>query len=132
MAWVNSLLLRKHSSVAQALIRHPLVPIRKLLDTQNSRYMGPVEALRDSFTELRCHQQAVLAATHSALNGAMNRVDPGELQERFDRSLNRGSLMGAANKLKYWDMYAEFFQVLNQRNGDGLPITYAEEFTQAY
>jgi type VI secretion system FHA domain protein len=106
--------------------------LRKLLDTQNSRYMGPVEALRDSFTELRCHQQAVLAATHSALNGAMNRVDPGELQERFDRSLNRGSLMGAANKLKYWDMYAEFFQVLNQRNSDGLPITYAEEFTQAY
>jgi type VI secretion system protein len=106
--------------------------LRKLLDTQNSRYMGPVEALRDSFTELRCHQQAVVAAMHAALNGAMNRVDPGELQERFDRSLNRGSLMGAANKLKYWDMYAEFFQVLNQRNSDGLPITYAEEFAQAY
>lgn len=106
--------------------------LRKLFDTQNSRYLGPVEALRDAFTELRCHQQAVLAATHSALNGAMNRVDPGELQERFDRSLNRGSLMGAANKLKYWDMYAEFYQVLNQRNSDGLPITYAEEFTQAY
>jgi hypothetical protein len=29
-------------------------------------------------------------------------------------------------------MYAEFFQVLNQRNSDGLPITYAEEFAQAY
>ena len=106
--------------------------LRKLLDTQNSRYMGPVESLRDSFTELRSHQQAVIAAMHAGLNGAMNRVDPGELQERFDRSLNRGSLMGAANKLKYWDMYAEFFQVLNQRNADGLPITFAEEFSQAY
>ncbi|MGC3980667.1 MAG: type VI secretion system-associated FHA domain protein TagH [Steroidobacteraceae bacterium] len=105
--------------------------IRKLLDTQNSRYLGPVEALRESFTDLRCHQQAVVAAMHAALNGTMNRVDPGELQDRFDRSLNRG-LMGAANKLKYWDMYAEFFQVLNQRNGDGLPITFAEDFAQAY
>ncbi len=106
--------------------------LRKLLDTQNTRYLGPVEALRDGFADLRCHQQAVIAAMHAAMNGAMNRVDPGELQERFDRSLNRGTLMGAANKLKYWDMYAEFFQVLNQRNNDGLPISYAEDFAQAY
>jgi hypothetical protein len=28
-----------------------------------------------------------------------DRVDPGEPQERFDRSLNRGTSMGAANKL---------------------------------
>lgn len=106
--------------------------LRKLLDTQNSRYLGPVEALREGFSDLRCHQQAVIAAMHAAMNGAMNRVDPGELQERFDRSLNRGALMGAANKLKYWDMYAEFFQVLNQRNNDGLPISFAEDFAQAY
>lgn len=106
--------------------------LRKLLDTQNSRYLGPVESLRESFADLRSHQQAVIAAMHAALNGTMNRVDPGELQERFDRSLNRGTLMGAANKLKYWDMYAEFFQVLNQRNGDGLPISFAEDFARAY
>lgn len=106
--------------------------LRKLLDTQNSRYLGLVESLRDGFTELRCHQQAVVSAMHAALNDTMNRVDPGELQERFDRSLNRGALMGAANKLKYWDMYAEFFQVLNQRNSDGLPMSFAEDFAQAY
>jgi type VI secretion system FHA domain protein len=106
--------------------------LRKLLDNQSSRYLGPVESLRESFAEIRSHQQAVVSAMHAALNSTMNRVDPGELQERFDRSLNRGALMGAANKLKYWDMYAEFFQVVNQRNGDGLPISFAEEFAQAY
>jgi predicted component of type VI protein secretion system len=103
-----------------------------LLDNQSSRYLGPVESLRESFAEVRSHQQAVVSAMHAALNSTMNRVDPGELQERFDRSLNRGALMGAANKLKYWDMYAEFFQVVNQRNSDGLPISFAEEFAQAY
>ncbi|MGE0113389.1 MAG: type VI secretion system-associated FHA domain protein TagH [Steroidobacteraceae bacterium] len=106
--------------------------MRKLLDTQNSRYLGPVESLREGFADLRSHQQAMIAAMHAALNGTMNRVDPGELQERFDRSLNRGTLMGAANKLKYWDMYAEFFQVLNQRNSDGLPISFAEDFARTY
>lgn len=127
------------SSSMQAMDNNPLKTaasvddaLRKLLDSQSSRYLGPVESLRDGFTELRSHQQAVIAAMHAALNNTMNRVDPGELQERFDRSLNRGALMGAANKLKYWDMYAEFYQVVNQRNGDGLPISFAEDFAQAY
>ncbi|MGD9841947.1 MAG: type VI secretion system-associated FHA domain protein TagH [Steroidobacteraceae bacterium] len=106
--------------------------LHKLFDAQNSRYMGPVESIRDSFTDLRCHQQALIAAMNAAMNGTMSRVDPGELQERFDRTLNRGSLMGAANKLKYWDMYAEFFQVVNQRNSDGLPLSFAEDFAQVY
>ena len=49
----------------------------------------------------------------------MNRIEPGELQERFDRGLKRGPLLGAANKMKYWDLYTEFYQVLNQRNEQG-------------
>jgi type VI secretion system FHA domain protein len=106
--------------------------LRKLFDAENSRYMGPVESIRDSFNDLRSHQQALIAAMHAALNSTMNRVDPGELQERFDRTLNRGSLIGAANKLKYWDMYAEFFQVVNQRNSDGLPLSFADDFAQVY
>jgi type VI secretion system FHA domain protein len=104
----------------------------KLLDTHNSRYLGPVESIRESFTDLHCHQQAIISGMHAALNGIISRLDPGELQDRFDRTLNRGSLMGAANKLKYWDMYAEFFQVVNQRNSDGLPMSFADEFAQVY
>jgi type VI secretion system protein len=106
--------------------------MRKLLDPQNSRYLPPVEAIRDSFADLRNHQQSLIAAMHSALNSTMSRLDPAQLQDRFDRSLNRGGLMSAANKLKYWDMYAEFYQVINQRNNDGLPISYADEFAQTY
>ena len=49
----------------------------------------------------------------------MNRIEPGELQERFDRGLKRGALLGATNKMKYWDLYTEFYQVLNQRNEQG-------------
>jgi len=106
--------------------------LRKLMDSHNSRHLGPVEALRDAFTDLRTHQLAVTAAMHAGLNGLMQRINPAELQERFDRGLKRGALLGAANKMKYWDLYAEFFQALNQRNADGMPSTFAEEFVQAY
>ena len=106
--------------------------MKKLLDPQNTRYLGPVESIRDSFTDIRNHQQSIISAMHAALNSVMERLDPAELQDRFDRSLNRGGLMSAANKLKYWDMYAEFFQVINQRNSDGLPMNFADEFAETY
>ncbi len=106
--------------------------LKKLLDAHSTRYLPPVEAIRDSFADLRNHQQSFITAMHSALNGALNKLEPAHLQDRFDRSLNRGGLMSAANKLKYWDMYAEFYQVLNQRNNDGLPISYADEFAETY
>lgn len=106
--------------------------VRKLLDPHGSRYLGPIEAIRDSFSDLRTHQNALTAAIQAAINEIMSRIEPGELQERFDRGLKRGALLGATNKMKYWDLYAEFYHVLNQRNEQGLPTLFAEELARTY
>jgi type VI secretion system protein len=106
--------------------------VRKLLDPHGSRYLGPIEAIRESFSDLRTHQSALSSAMQTATDELMNRIEPGELQERFDRGLKRGALLGAANKMKYWDLYTEFFQVLNQRNEQGLPNVFAEELARTY
>jgi predicted component of type VI protein secretion system len=34
--------------------------------------------------------------------------------------------------MKYWDLYAEFYQALNQRNEQGLPAVFAEELARTY
>jgi type VI secretion system protein len=68
----------------------------------------------------------------SAVDSLLDRLEPTDLQERFDRGLRRSSLLGAANKIKYWDLYAEFYQVLNQRDHVGLPTVFSEEFSKAY
>jgi type VI secretion system protein len=104
----------------------------KLLDPHSSRYLGPIEAIRDSFADLRMHQAALATAIQAATDELMNRLEPGELQERFDRGLKRGALLGAANKMKYWDLYIEFYQALNQRNEQGLPTLFAEELARTY
>jgi len=106
--------------------------IRKLLDSQNTRYLSPVEALRDAFTDLKTHQTAVTSGMHAGINGLMQRINPAELQDRFERNLKRVGGVGANNKGKYWDLYAEFYQVLNQRNNDGLPLSFNEDFVQTY
>ena len=78
------------------------------------------------------HQMSLYGAIQAAVDELMNRIEPGDLQERFDRGLKRGALLGAANKLKYWDLYIEFYQALNQRNEQGLPTLFAEELTRTY
>ena len=116
--------LKFSASVDEALL--------KLLDPHNTRYLGPVEAIRDSFADLRTHQLALSTAIQAAIDEVMNRIEPGELQERFDRGLKRGALLGAANKMKYWDLYTEFYQVLNQRNEQNMPTLFAEELARTY
>ena len=104
----------------------------KLLDPHSSRYLGPIEAIRESFADIRTHQTALAGSIQAAVDELMNRIEPGELQERFDRGLKRGPLLGATNKMKYWDLYSEFYQVLNQRGEQGLPTLFSEEFARTY
>jgi len=106
--------------------------VLKLLDPHGSRYLAPIDAIRESFADLRSHHASLMAAVQAGMDEFMNRIEPGELQERFDRGLKRGSLLGAANKMKYWDLYTEFYQALNQRNEQGLPAVFAEELARTY
>src|SRR5262245_27942874 len=106
--------------------------VLKLLDPHSSRYLGPIDAIRETFADIRAHQGALVGAIQAAIDEVMNRIEPGELQERFDRGLKRGPLLGATNKMKYWDLYTEFYQVLNQRGEGGLPTLFAEEFARTY
>ena len=106
--------------------------VLKLLDPHTTRYLPPIEAIRSTFADLKLHQHALGSSVQSAIDELMSRIEPNELQERFDRGLKRGPLLGATNRMKYWDLYVEFYQVLNQRNEQGLPPIFAEEFARAY
>lgn len=102
----------------------------RLLTTLSTR-AGSVEAIRDNFRELKAQNAAALAATHAAFEEFLERVEPKELEERFDRATKRG-VFGAQNKGKYWDLYAEMFSGLAQRPADGFPHVFTEAFAKAY
>ena len=91
----------------------------RLLTTMSTR-AGSVEAIRQNFRELKAQNTATLAATRAAFEEFLGRVDPKELEERFDRATKRG-VFGSQNKAKYWDLYAEMFAGLAQRPADGFP-----------
>ena len=110
------------SGVDEALVR--------LLTTLSIR-AGSVEAIRQNFRELKAQNTASLAATRAAFEEFLGRVDPKELEERFDRATKRG-VFGSQSKTKYWELYAEMFAGLAQRPVDGFPHLFIETFAKAY
>jgi type VI secretion system protein len=114
--------LNLSKGVDEALVR--------LLTTTSTR-AGSVEAIRDNFRELKAQNTAALSATRAAFEEFLGRVDPKELEQRFDRAGKRG-VFGGQSKAKYWDLYAELFAGLAQRPADGFPHVFTEAFAKAY
>ena len=102
----------------------------RLLTTFSTR-AGSVEAIRTNFRELKAQNTAALAATRAAFEEFLGRVNPTELEERFERATKRG-VFGSQNKAKYWELYGEMFAGLAQRPADGFPHLFTEAFAKAY
>jgi type VI secretion system protein len=102
----------------------------RLLNNLSTR-AGSVEAIRTSFRELKAENAASLTAMHTAFEDFLERVNPKELEERFERASKR-SVFGASNKAKYWELYAEMYAGLAQRPEDGFPHLYTESFAKAF
>jgi type VI secretion system protein len=114
--------LNLSKGVDEALVR--------LLTTTSTR-AGSVEAIRDNFRELKAQNTATQTATRAAFEEFLGRVDPKDLEQRFERAGKRG-VFGGQSKAKYWDMYAELFSGLAQRPADGFPHVFTETFAKAY
>ena len=106
--------------------------LKNLLDRPGNEYVPPVEAVREAFQDVKSHQLAVMAGIGAAFQDFMERFDPEELQQKFDRGLKRSSLFGATNKMKYWDLYSEFYQVMAHHSENQLPHLFGEEFSRVY
>lgn len=104
--------------------------LARLLNTTSTR-AGSVDAIRENFRELKAQNTAAQAATRAAFEEFLSRVDPKDLEERFERAGKRG-VFGGQSKAKYWELYAELFAGLAQRPADGFPHAFTETFAKAY
>jgi type VI secretion system protein len=102
----------------------------RLLTTLSTR-SGSVDAIRHNFREHKAQNLATIAAMRAAFEEFLGRVDPKELEERFDKANKRG-VFGSSNKARYWDLYAEMFAGLAQRPADGFPHLFVETFAKAF
>jgi type VI secretion system FHA domain protein len=100
-----------------------------LLFREAAGYLPAVDAVREAFNDVKQHQQQLLAAMRTAVVDYVGRLDP----ETLEAKIGRGSaLLGAANKLKYWDLFKDLYQVVSQHQAGQFPHQFIEELARAY
>jgi len=100
-----------------------------LLFRESSEYLSAVDAVREAFGDTKQHQQLLLSAMRTAVVHYVGQLDPETLENKIGRG---GMLLGAANKLKYWDLFKDLFQVVSQCEPGQFPHQFLEELARAY
>jgi type VI secretion system FHA domain protein len=103
---------------------------RLFLD-DSDQYTSPVESVRGAFSDIKEHQRALLNSTRAALEEYLDRLEPQHLEQRACNGRS-GSLITAANKLKYWDLYKEVYSILANGPAGELPQPFLDAFASAY
>lgn len=102
-----------------------------LLNQHEIRQIDAVQWLRETVDSAKAHERASALALRAAFVEFVDRLDPAELEARFERAGRRGKLRGNG-RAGYWDLYADFYRSLIEMPADHLPHTYVEAFAKAY
>ena len=102
-----------------------------LFKRHESRSLDAVQWLRETVNESKIHEAATEKATRAAFVEFLDRLDPAELEARFERAARRGKAR-SADKEQYWEMFTTFYRNLIEMPADHLPHTFVEAFAAAY
>jgi type VI secretion system FHA domain protein len=105
--------------------------VLNLLNQHETRQIDAVQWLRETVASAKAHEGASALALRAAFIEFVDRLDPKELEARFERASRRGKAR-ASGRADYWDLYAEFYRSLIEMPADHLPHTFVEAFAKAY
>jgi type VI secretion system FHA domain protein len=115
-------------SLASSVVEELLIA---LFVQHEGRRLDSVQWLRESVGEAKAHEQATAQATRAAFVEFLDRLDPAELEARFERAARRGKAR-TADKAQYWELFTTFYRNLIEMPADHLPHTFVEAFAAAY
>ena len=115
-------------SLADSMVEDLLVA---LFVQHENRRLDAVQWLRETLVEAKQHEVATAQATRAAFIEFLDRLDPAELEARFERAARRGKAR-SADKAQYWELFTTFYRNLIEMPADHLPHTFVEAFAAAY
>jgi type VI secretion system protein len=115
-------------SLADSMVEELLIA---LFVQHEGRRLDSVQWLREAVHEAKLHETATARATRAAFVEFLDRLDPAELEARFERAARRGKAR-SADKAQYWELFTTFYRNLIEMPADHLPHTFVEAFAAAY
>ena len=106
--------------------------LKQLLVGKEGEYLGPLDSVKEVCRDLKFHHDALMGGMIKAFGEFVDRFDPDELSDSFDKTLDRKPLFNWLNKLKYWDLYCDLYPISTQPGTASLPQQFAEDFVRLY
>jgi FHA domain-containing protein len=103
-----------------------------LLADQARGFMGPVDALRDAYNDLRSHQFGVMAGMRAALEGVLARFDPAQLEQRLAQKSMLASLVPSSRRARLWELYEQLYRDISREAEDDFQALFGKAFLRAY
>ncbi|WNW12463.1 type VI secretion system-associated FHA domain protein TagH [Pseudomonas sp. DTU_2021_1001937_2_SI_NGA_ILE_001] len=103
-----------------------------LLRHGNNAFMGPEQAIQDSFDDLRAHQLAVMAGVEAAIKHLLKRFAPAELEARMGKPGGLSGLLGGSRQAQYWQQFTALYERISQEAEDDFQDLFGREFSRAY
>lgn len=98
-----------------------------LFGQHEAHALDAVRWLRERHDEVKAHELALAQALRAAFIEFLGRLDPAELEARFEQGRR-----GKADPSQYWTLFSRFYRNLLDRPADHLPPTFLESFASAY
>ena len=106
--------------------------VKQLLIGKEGEYLGPLDSVEEVCRDLKHHTDAVMSGMVKAFMEFVDRLEPHELEENFDKTLDRKPLFSALGQAKYWQLYCDFYPIVTQKGTASLPQQLAEDFVREY
>ncbi|MEF7614131.1 type VI secretion system-associated FHA domain protein TagH [Aquincola sp. MAHUQ-54] len=108
------------------------VALKHLLGAPTPGFMGPTDAMRDAFDDLRAHQLGVMAGMRSALEGVLQRFDPAVLEGKISKRSGLAGLLPSGRKAQLWEQFQQLYTQLSAEAADDFQELFGKAFRKAY
>lgn len=90
------------------------------------------QAVREGFQDLKAHQMGMFAGMQAAVKSLLQQFDPDHLAGRLDHQSLLTSLVPAARKSKYWELYENRYHEIAAEAEQDFHGVFGKEFAAAY
>jgi type VI secretion system FHA domain protein len=105
--------------------------LHTLFTANNQAFLDPVGAFAEGFNDIKVHQIAMMAGMRAAFDSMLQRFNPDELAERFEKRLKR-AVLNMPGKGRYWELYRDLYEEWTEDADLNFQRLFGETFAQAY
>lgn len=114
------------------MLESPEEALQVLLSAQTPGFTSGRRAVEEALDDIKSHQLAVLAGMQVALTTVISRFDPARLEKRIEQSSLIESVLPAARKARYWELFKALYKEIAGELEDDFQKAFGAEFARAY